>query len=87
MWRFQLTLGALLLAGIPILNAITTDTHLGVTLFGGAGLRPVAAFDLVVLLLGALLGWAAWWLGRKANRRAAAGKSADIAQPSTLEAA
>ena len=71
MWRFQLSLGALLLGTLPLLNAFTTDTHLGVTLFGGPGLRPVAGFDLVVLLLGALLGWAAWWLGRKGKQQAA----------------
>jgi len=72
MWRFQLTVGAVLMAGIPLLNAITTDSHLGVSLFGGPGLRPVAGFDIVVLLLGALLGWAAWWLGQKAKKKAAA---------------
>jgi len=65
MWRFQLVVGAVLLAGLPLLNAVTTDTHLGVTLFGPAGLRPVAAFDLTVLALGGLLGYAAWWLKRK----------------------
>ena len=86
MWRFQLTVGAVLLAGIPVLNAITTDTHLGVTLFGGPGLRPVAAFDIVVMLLGLLLGWAAWWLGRKA-KKAAARQPSNPASTTPLEAA
>jgi len=87
MWRIQLTLGAAMLAGIPLLNAFTTDTHLGVTLFGGPGLRPVATFDLVVLALGLLLGWAAWWLGRKAKKQAVAKQQANPAQQPPLEAA
>ena len=87
MWRFQLTLGAVLLAGIPVLNALTTDTHLGVTLFGGPALRAVAGFDIVVLLLGLLLGWAAWWLDRKAKKQAVARQPANPAQPTPLEAA
>jgi len=87
MWRFQLTLGALLLAGIPVLNALTTDTHLGVSLFGGPALRAVAGFDIVVLLLGLLLGYAAWWLGRP-KKPAAANKPvpADVST-NKLEAA
>ena len=56
MWRFQLSVGAASLAGLPPLNAYTTDTHLGVPLFGPAGLRPVAGFDLMMLVLGNLLG-------------------------------
>lgn len=89
MWRFQLTLGAVLLAGIPVLNALTTDTHLGVTLFGGPALRAVAGFDLVVMLLGLLLGWAAWWLG-KPQKPLAANKVAlrkTSISPDSLEAA
>lgn len=72
-------------AGIPVLNVFTTQTHLGVSLFGSPGLRPVAAFDLVALLLGALLGWAAWWLGKKATNKAAARQPAPDAS-SDLEA-
>lgn len=71
MWRFQLIVGALLLAGLPLLNVFTTGTHLGVTLFGPAGLRPVAGFDLVMLALGSLLGYAAWWLKRRQTKAAA----------------
>ena len=62
MWRIQLTAGAILLAGLPILNVFTTSSHLGVTLFLGRGPVSVAAFDLVVLALGLLLGYAAYKL-------------------------
>jgi uncharacterized iron-regulated membrane protein len=86
MWRFQLTVGAVLLAGIPLLNVFTTNSHLGVSLFGGPGLRPVAAFDIVVLVLGALLGWAAWWLGHKAKQKAASKQpAAGAGTTSTME--
>jgi hypothetical protein len=64
MWRLQLGIGALLLAGIPVLNALTTTSHLGLTLFGATGLNAVAGFDLVTLALGLLLAGAAWSLGR-----------------------
>ena len=40
----------------------TTNSHLGVTLFLGRGPVSVAAFDLVVLALGLLLGYAAYKL-------------------------
>lgn len=88
MWRFQLIVSAALLAGVPLLNVFTTSTHLGVTLFGPAGLRPVAAFDLVICALGVLLGYAAWWLKRKEQK--AAGKAAGakpVAHVQTKEAA
>ncbi|MDY0977075.1 PepSY-associated TM helix domain-containing protein [Massilia sp. CFBP9012] len=87
MWRFQLTLGALLLAGIPVLNALTTDTHLGVSLFGGPALRAVAGFDLVVLALGLLLGYAAWWLGRPKKPAAAKKPAPADVTTNKLEAA
>ena len=62
MWRVQLTAGAILLAGLPLLNVFTTESHLGVTLLLGRGPVSVAAFDLVVLALGLLLAWAAYKL-------------------------
>lgn len=68
MWRLQLGIGAALLAGIPGLNALTTTSHLGVSLLHGPGLRAVAGFDLVTLALGALLAGAAWSLRRKSAR-------------------
>ena len=88
MWRFQLLLGAALLGGLPLVNAATTGSHLGVTLFGPPALRPVAGFDIVVLLLGAFLACAAWWLGKP--KKAAAGKPAQDDKrvpPAPMEAA
>ncbi len=77
MWRAQMWAGALMLAGIPVLNAVTTDTHLGVTLLQGQGPAAVAGFDLTVLALGIALGGAAHLLGRRKPapaRRAAPAK-------------
>ena len=62
MWRLQLTVGAVLLAGLPLLNVFTTQSHLGVTLLMGRGPVAVAAFDLVVLVLGLGLAYAAFRL-------------------------
>lgn len=81
MWRIQLSVGAALFVGLPLLNAVTTGSHLGVTLFGGPALRAVAGFDIVTLLLGALLGWAAWWLGKP--KKSAAAKQPAAARQST----
>jgi hypothetical protein len=50
MWQVQLALGGALFAGVPVLNALTTGTHLGASL--PQGLWPVAGFDLVCLALG-----------------------------------
>lgn len=55
MWRWQLLGGATLLCGLPLLNALNTDTHLGVSLWQGAALRGVAGFDLLALAMGLLL--------------------------------
>ncbi|MBD8529673.1 MULTISPECIES: PepSY domain-containing protein [unclassified Massilia] len=86
MWRLQLLAGAALLAGLPLLNALTTATHLGATLFGAPGLRPVAAFDLVTLALGALLAYAAWWLKRRDARVAAGPRALPAAAAGTEDA-
>ena len=55
MWAWQLYLGAALFALIPVLNALTTQAHLGVTLRSGDGV--LAGFDLVMLAFGAMLGY------------------------------
>ena len=79
MWRIQLTAGAFLFCALPVLNIFTTESHLGVTLFMGQGPVSVAAFDLVVLVLGLGLVYAAWKLKpvpAKAVKTAAATKPA-----------
>ncbi len=57
-WVEQLSLGALLFAAIPLLNAITTSHHLGVSVPSGDW--AMAGFDLTCLASGAFLAWAAW---------------------------
>ncbi|WP_411884735.1 PepSY-associated TM helix domain-containing protein [Polaromonas sp. YR568] len=69
MWLVQLGIAAFLFGAIPLLNAATTASHLGVTI--PAGLWRVAGFDLVCLALGTVFGLSAWWLARKDSRQAA----------------
>lgn len=69
MWRWQLACGALLLGGLPILNAVTTNTHALAVITRHAAPLSVAAFDMTVLALGALLAVAAVRLGRKPKRK------------------
>jgi len=85
MWRMQLAVGAFLLASLPVLNVFTTNSHLGVTLFLGRGPVAVAAFDLVVLVLGLSLAYAAYKLK---PLPAKAAKTTPAAKPATtMEAA
>ncbi|GAB2852222.1 PepSY-associated TM helix domain-containing protein [Pseudoduganella ginsengisoli] len=65
MWRAQLACGALLLGGLPVLNAMTTATHALAVLFRHNAPLAVAAFDFTALALGMLLAVAALRLGRK----------------------
>lgn len=69
MWVGQLGAAALLFAAIPVLNAVTTTSHLGMSL--PAGLWRVAGFDLVCLSLGLALAACCWHLLRKQNKPAA----------------
>ncbi|MNU80907.1 hypothetical protein D3C71_705550 [compost metagenome] len=84
MWRMQLAAGAFLLASLPVLNVFTTDSHLGVTLFLGRGPVAVAAFDLVVLVLGLGLAYAAFKLKPLPVKAA---KAAPVQPAQTMEAA
>ena len=66
-WQEQLWLAAAALCAVPLLNALTTERHLGVTL--RAGDWVLAGVDLTLLALGLFLAMAAVKVGRK--RRAA----------------
>lgn len=61
-WCIALWAGGALYLLLPVLNALTTDSHLGVTLRDGP--LPVAAFDLTMLAFGLALAAAARVLGR-----------------------
>jgi len=62
MWVWQLYLGAALFALVPLVNALTTQAHLGVTLRSGDWV--LAGFDLVMLAFGAMLAMCGWRMQR-----------------------
>ncbi len=72
MWAWQLYLAAALFALIPVLNALTTHAHLGVSV--PAGDWVLAGFDLVMLVFGALLGYCGLRMQRWQPGLSAAGK-------------
>ncbi|MNN17085.1 hypothetical protein D3C81_1302550 [compost metagenome] len=55
MWAWQLYVGAAMFALIPVINALTTHAHLGVSLRTGDWV--LAGFDLVMFAFGAVLGY------------------------------
>ena len=57
MWAWQLYVGAAMFLLIPVINALTTHAHLGVTLRNGDWV--LAGFDLVMLAFGAVLAYCA----------------------------
>lgn len=64
-WVEQLTLAAVLFCAVPMLNALTTKNHLGVSLQQGDWM--MAGFDLTCLGSGLFLAWSArkmWRVGR-----------------------
>jgi len=79
MWAWQLYVGAALFAGIPLVNALTTGIHLGVTL--PAGLWSLAGVDLVCLGLGASLAVAARRVQRWQPRLPASQRRAKTTAP------
>lgn len=60
-WSVPLGAGGVVWAALPVVNALTTSTHLGVTL--PAGEWAWAGMDLAFLAAGLLMGWLAWRLG------------------------
>ena len=80
MWAWQLYLGAAAFALVPVVNALTTHAHLGITLRNGDWV--LAGFDLSMIAFGAMLALCGWrmqhWTpplsaAEKKKRAAAAG--------------
>jgi uncharacterized iron-regulated membrane protein len=65
-WTEQLTGGALLFGLLPLLNALTTESHLLATVPNGQW--NLAGIDLTGLATGVLLSWTARGVGRTAPR-------------------
>lgn len=64
-WTMQLVPAAVLFGLLPILNALTTETHLFVTL--PQGRWDLAGVDLTALMGGFIFGWTAWRLHHPAR--------------------
>ena len=62
MWAWQLYIGAAAFALIPVVNALTTHAHLGLTLFNGDW--ALAGFDLSMIAFGAMLALCGWRMQR-----------------------
>ena len=69
-WIEELSLAAIAFGTLPVLNALTTNRHLGVTL--PAGDWGLVGFDLTMLATGALFGLAAVIVGRRTGPPGAA---------------
>ncbi|HEX4547637.1 PepSY-associated TM helix domain-containing protein [Pseudomonas sp.] len=82
-WVEQLTLAAALFIGLPLLNALTTSHHLGVTLAQGDW--ALAGFDLTCLGAGLFLAWAAWKMQRAGHSVPVKKAHREAARPITLE--
>ncbi|MBT9514724.1 MAG: PepSY domain-containing protein [Acidovorax sp.] len=81
-WSVPLGAAGLVWGLIPVINALTTHTHLGITL--PAGEWAWASMDLAFLVTGLLLGWLSW---RLRPGRAPRGKTAAAKAPRTAPAA
>ena len=93
MWAWQLYLGAAMFLLIPVINALTTHAHLGVTLRTGDWV--LAGFDLMMLAFGAVLAYCALRMQRwqpalsaaeKKKRQAAAAAAAKAQESANVEA-
>jgi uncharacterized iron-regulated membrane protein len=62
MWAWQLYLGAAAFALVPVVNALTTHAHLGITLRNGDWV--LAGFDLSMIAFGAMLALCGWRMQR-----------------------
>ena len=93
MWAWQLYLGAAMFMLIPVINALTTQAHLGVTLRTGDWV--LAGFDLMMLAFGAVLAYCALRMQRwqpalsaaeKKKRQVAAAAAAKAQESANVEA-
>lgn len=73
-WTPQFIAGAVLFAGLPVINAVTTQTHLGITLAQGNWVY--AGFDLTMLGIATLLGLTGWYASRTPSNRKPAKRKA-----------
>ena len=78
-WSGQLSLACVLYALLPVVNALTTDKHLGVSLFQGDWV--MVGFDLSMLVFALCFGMAAYQLARKAYRQQHAQLSTKVIAP------
>jgi hypothetical protein len=65
MWLALWCSVSVLFAGLPLLNALTSSSHLGLTLLQGRGPAAVAGFDLTALALGCGAAGIAWKVYRR----------------------
>jgi len=93
MWAWQLYVGAAMFLLIPVINALTTHAHLGVTLRNGDWV--LAGFDLMMLAFGAVLAYCALRMQRwqpalsaaeKKKRQVAAAAAAKAQESAPVEA-
>ncbi len=93
MWAWQLYVGAAMFLLIPVINALTTHAHLGVTLRNGDWV--LAGFDLMMLAFGAVLAYCALRMQRwqpalsaaeKKKRQVAAAAAAKAQESAHAEA-
>lgn len=86
-WSVPLGAAGLVWGLLPVINALTTHTHLGVTL--PAGEWVWASMDLAFLTTGLVLGWLSWRLrpGRWPRGTTAAAKAPRTAPAAVLPAA